>query len=277
LLAELTPHKPLRQILITHHHPDHIGLAGWLRDRTGCTVRTTRTAYQLSTRARQPRTDAEREAAAAFAQRHGVGDARELMVGFWCGDYYTRIVSPPPPVADYLVHGEEVPLGEQLWRVTLLQGHARDHVVLCSGDGSRMIAGDQILPHISPNISVFPAEPLADPLSEYLVSLDALEALGEPLVCPAHGLPFLGLVARCDTLRTHHVAIMRRTLALCREPATVGDLIAGLYPRSIGTFTMALAFGEALAHLRCLETRGLMMREETGERCLFRAQPGADC
>ncbi|MCC6203211.1 MAG: MBL fold metallo-hydrolase [Gammaproteobacteria bacterium] len=272
ILPELEAGRPLRQILITHHHPDHIGLAGWLRERTGCAVRMTRTAFTLSGRARQPATAEERAEAVEFARRHGVAAALELMVGFWCGDYYARIVSEPE-VDGWLEDGMELPIGERTWRVALLQGHARDHAVLRSTDGGWLIAGDQVLPNISPNVSVFPSDPLTDPVGDFLVSLDRLEQFGEPLICPAHGMPFRGLAARCAALRAHHAEVLRRTLALCREPVTVGDVITGLYPRSVGTFNMALAFGEALAHLRCLEVRGEVVREESPGRCLFRATP----
>lgn len=271
LLPELEQQKPLRQVLITHHHPDHIGLAGWLRARTGCSVRMTRMAFATARNARSPAGSSVRESLADFARLHGVDDSLDLMTGFWCGEFYERIVTEVPEVDSYIEDGETLMIGGVQWQSILMQGHAHDHVVLASSDRQLLISGDQILPHISPNISVYPSESLANPLEEYLASLDQLKTLGEPLICPSHGNVFRGLAQRCDQLREHHQEILRRTLSICDKPSTVRSVLEQLYPRAVGTFNMALAFGEALAHLRYLESIKLVYRVTVGGNCLFQA------
>jgi glyoxylase-like metal-dependent hydrolase (beta-lactamase superfamily II) len=129
-----------------------------------------------------------------------------------------------------------------------------------------MIAGDQVLPKISPNVSVWPQEPDADPLALFLHSLDRFRALpADTLVLPSHHDPFIGLSLRLDQLAEHHHQRLAETLEACRVPSTAVDVLQRLFPRPLDDHQLFFAIGESLAHLHHLERRGDLERAAHGD------------
>jgi glyoxylase-like metal-dependent hydrolase (beta-lactamase superfamily II) len=164
--------------------------------------------------------------------------------------------------------GEEVKLGEHLWRVVVGSGHSPEHACYYCPELKLLISGDQILPRISSNVGVFPTEPDADPLNEWLTSLARIKALvpDEVLVLPAHNDPFHGLHARIDDLIGGHERGLERLRKLIAEPKRVIDVFSALFRRPIDDNNLNLATGESLAHLNYLLARGeaVRMRDENG-------------
>jgi glyoxylase-like metal-dependent hydrolase (beta-lactamase superfamily II) len=126
-----------------------------------------------------------------------------------------------------------------------------------------LISSDQVLPKISPNISVQAHEPDGDPLARYLLSLAKLREAVPPetLVLPSHNLPFCGLHTRIASLTAHHRARCDEVLEACENPRTAAQLLPVLFRRTLDGHQMGFALGEALAHLHYLMHQGALRRD----------------
>ncbi|HZV08871.1 MAG TPA: MBL fold metallo-hydrolase, partial [Novosphingobium sp.] len=194
----------------------------------------------------------------AFYRAAGWSEAEldEVLAGLGA---FGQIVAPLPSQFAALREGQRLTIGARSWEVLMGQGHSPQHALLhCAADGL-LISGDQVLPDISSNVSVYPQEPAADPLSDWLASLAAIRRRvpDDTLVLPAHGRPFRGLHARIDALIDGHERGLARLHARLTEPQRAVDVFGALFRQKIGPRTLQMATGECLAHLACLGTRGL--------------------
>jgi glyoxylase-like metal-dependent hydrolase (beta-lactamase superfamily II) len=155
-----------------------------------------------------------------------------------------------------------VEIGGREWRVIVGEGHAPELACLYCAETGVLISGDQILPRISPNVSVPPHEPDGDPLARYLRSLDKLRRAlpAETLVLPSHNLPFRGVHARIDELAAHHRERCDEVLVACARPQSAADLLPVLFRRRLDRHQTAFALGESLAHLHYLYGHGELDR-----------------
>lgn len=252
--------RRIERIVVTHAHPDHVGLASWLAARFAAPVSMSRAAHQSLTAqlAREP--EAVRERVLGFLHAHGLADAADAP-GL-ARPSHRRWQGPPPDLDLPLGDGEALPLAGEEWCAIEAGGHAVGHLCLHAPGRRLLVAGDQVLPTISPNVSVMPGAPRANPLREYLDSLERIAGCGEQtLVLPSHGRPFHGLVRRCTDLRRHHLQQLERLRDLCREPRTAGDLLPHMFGRALRGLHRLLGLGEALAHLHCLEADGELERQ----------------
>jgi glyoxylase-like metal-dependent hydrolase (beta-lactamase superfamily II) len=259
--------RPIGRILVTHYHPDHIGLAGWLAERFAAPLWITEQEW-LHARMMTGKGAAADFAGAArrFARRAGLSaDDSELFAERHAG--YREGVPSVPPTHVRLVDGMDVTIGGRVWRVIVGEGHAPELACLYCAELGVLIAGDQILPRISPNISVPPHEPDADPLALYLRSLARLRRALPPdaLVLPSHNLPFFGLHTRIDELAAHHRERCAEVIAACSRPTSAADLLPVLFRRPLDRHQTAFALGEALAHLHYLVGAGEIERTAAGE------------
>ena len=126
-----------------------------------------------------------------------------------------------------------------------------------------LISGDQVLRRITSNVSVFPTEPDADPLSEWLASLASIKkrVSDDVLVLPSHNEPFRGLHARLDALIAGHEERLTRLAAELTTPKRAVDVFGLLFRRRVGVEMLSMATGESVAHLNCLMARGLIARQ----------------
>jgi glyoxylase-like metal-dependent hydrolase (beta-lactamase superfamily II) len=151
--------------------------------------------------------------------------------------------------------------------VVVGRGHAPEHACLYSAERALFVSGDQILPHITPNVSVWPDDPDGDPLAAYLASLPVMRRVSaDVLVLPSHGRPFTGLHRRCDELVRHHAERLELTLAACEAPCTAYDVMNALFARDLDPHQTTFAIGEAIAHLNRLVGLGLVRRERRERR-----------
>lgn len=263
LLAGPLGGRPLRRVLVTHHHPDHVGLAGWFQARQGAELLASRTAWlfaRMLTLDEQPRPTPE---TLSFWRASGMAPAiyaeRERERPFNFAD----TVAPLPLGFTRLSEGGVLKAGGRSWDIRLGQGHAPDHVTLWSRDDRLVIGGDQLLPSISPNLGVYPTEPMADPVSDWMASCARLAAFArdDQLVLPGHKLPYLGLPTRLAQLAENHVGALARLLDHLASPRSAAECFLPLFRREIGKAEYGLALAESVAHLNHLLLKGDVARE----------------
>ena len=263
ILDEKMDGRPLKRIIVTHMHPDHIGNAGWLHRKTGAALWISRLEYVTC---RMLCADTGRdapEAAIEFYTRAGwpeeaLQSYRERFGRFGMG------VSTMPDSFHRLSHGDRFAMGGEDWQVITGNGHSPEHSCLYCPALNVLISGDQLLPRISSNVSVHPTEPEADPLSDWMDSCARLKLAvpADVLVLPAHNEPFTGAHDRLQGLIDgHEKALGRLKKRLGEEPRRVVDTFPAIFGRKIGDDLIGLATGEALAHLNCLMGRGEIRRE----------------
>jgi glyoxylase-like metal-dependent hydrolase (beta-lactamase superfamily II) len=252
--------KPLRLIVVTHLHPDHAGLAGWLQARHGIPVWTSRDTERQMRELLEPATEERLAERFAFFRSHGIADVHSLGPSL-SGERYRAVVSGVPDIAHYPRDAEEVTWDTGTWRWLATDGHAMGHLCLHAPSLRVLITGDQILPTISPNVSLNAWSADGNPLDSYLRSLERLNALDrDTLVLPSHGRPFLGLQARVRELRDHHHKHLDQLREACREPRTASELLSVMFRRRLTGFHQFLAMGEAIAHLEYLTSKGQLAR-----------------
>jgi len=245
-------------VIVTHLHPDHIGLAGWMTRKFNCRLWMTRLEYL---QCRMLVADTGREAPedginfykAAGWDEDAIENYRTRFGGFGKAIYQL------PDSYRRVDDGEEFDIGGRTWRIITGNGHSPDHACLYCPELKVLISGDQVLPRISSNVSVFPTEPDADPLTDWMTSCAKVkrEAPDDVLVLPAHNDPFHGLHARLDHLIAgHERSLSRLEQVLGKAPRRAVDVFGALFARPIGPELVGMATGESLAHLNCLIERG---------------------
>ncbi len=252
--------KPVTRVLLTHHHPDHIGLLGWFAEH-GAEVLATRTAWLMGRMLTLDRTEKYGPAHIDFRRKAGVVGAALEAYAAEKPFNFADCVAPVPLGFTGLHEGQEIRLGGRDWTVRLGSGHAPDHATLWSGE--TVLTGDQVIPGISPNIGVYPTEPDADPLAEWLESCERLMAFATPgqLALPGHKLPFRGLPFRLESQIENHLSALDRIRdALTRSEPTAVELMPAIFKREIGGSQHGLALVEAVAHMNHLWRTGEAMR-----------------
>jgi glyoxylase-like metal-dependent hydrolase (beta-lactamase superfamily II) len=250
--------RRLTRLIVTHHHPDHIGLAGWLCERFALPLLITQTSYlgcltiSLSPGALDAKPYRD------FYLRHGLDAATTQRVATQ-GHGYLRMVSGLPPTFERIVAGDTLTIGSRSFEVLTGNGHAPEQAMLYCAADNVFLAADQVLARITPNISVWAVEPTGDPLGLYLRSLGELKARipADVLVLPGHQLPFHGLHERSDELIAHHEMRCSLIAAACREaPRSAAELVPVLFTRQLDPHQMSFAFSEVQAHVNYMLRRG---------------------
>lgn len=260
IFAEPLGRLPVTRVIVTHYHPDHIGLADWLTRRWQVPLWVTEKEW-LFARVMSGGAEDFGPLRRSFAQRAGLGEAESEIFG-QREHSYRRGVPSVPASFQRLHDGMTIDIGGREWRVIVGEGHAPELACLYCPETAVLISGDQVLPRISPNVSVQAHEPDDDPLARYLSSLGKLrEAVpADALVLPSHNLPFFGLHARIASLAAHHRARCDEVLAACGEPKTAMQLLPLLFRRALDRHQLGFALGEALAHLHYLMHQGVLDR-----------------
>lgn len=274
LLAEDLGGRPVTRVLVTHMHPDHAGLAGWLTERFGCRLWMTRTEF-LTARSIATRTGAEpTQGIEEFCRRAG-WQADEIAANIARRTNMARLYAAFPDSFKRLRDGDALSIGGREWRVIAGGGHTPEHACLHCPDLDLLIAGDKVLPKISSNISVDAAEPDDDPLGEWFETLARLRdhVPDSVLVLPSHKHCFRGLHARIDALVADQQEALSRLACALATPKRVIDLFETLFNRPIersNVSLLSLATGETTALLNHLLMLGSIERWTENGVTLYR-------
>ena len=249
--------RALTRVIVTHLHPDHAGCAGWLAERFGIDLWMTREEYLLC---RVLVADTGKPAPREALQFYRAAGFEEAQLGRYAEHFgaFGRVVAPLPLSHRGLAEGMELRIGDHCWEVLIGRGHSPEHACLLDRERRLLIAGDQLLPTISSNVSVYPTEPKADPLRLWFQSLASLEQAlpSDVLVLPAHGEPFRGAHGRLRELAAEHERGLQALRELCRTPQRAVDVFPALFKSAITDRNLIMAAGEAISHLNYLIERG---------------------
>lgn len=255
----------IKFIVLTHHHPDHYGLAGWFQQRSGAQVRLSQVAWDNANRLWGEEETFSDELTEAFI-RHGLAeelitDVRDHMSGF------RHRVSPHPVAPIIIGHGGSLEMGGIRWTIHGGEGHAPGHLIFYDATGRRLLCGDQVLPDISPNIGWMPGgDP--DPLGSFLNSLQELHQLEVSIAFPGHRDPFMSYRQRIEELLEHHERrLLRMAELIGDEQRTAFETCEGLFGTRLrgNTHNLRFALAETIAHLVHMEKRQMVERVKSGD------------
>jgi glyoxylase-like metal-dependent hydrolase (beta-lactamase superfamily II) len=255
--------RRLKSLIVSHFHPDHVGLAGWLCERYGLELTMPRPEYLHTLLLQFAPADYGEEVFRPFYQRHGLSaEATEIVLSR--GHEYLKRTTGVPASYHRIKHGDTLAVGSRQFQVLTGGGHALEQAMLYRPEEQLFIAADQVIARISPNVSVHPMEPGLDALGIYLTSLRAIKASVSPdvLVLPGHGLPFHGLHHRVEELIAHHGQRCGEIAVACKEaPMSVAEIVPVLFTRPLDAHQTGFAFGEVLAHVNHMLGRGELRLE----------------
>lgn len=266
LFAGVMGGRPVKRVIVTHFHPDHAGLAGWLTERFGVPLLMPLTEWTFGRMLSLERDGQSLGAYSTFYRRAGFSAEMMATVSRRLGGY-GKIVSTIPSAIERIADGDNIDINGRSWRMIVGRGHSPEHACLYCETADVLISGDQVLPRISPNVSVWPQEPEGQPLALYLETLARLhgDIAGDPLVLPSHNWPFKGLHGRLEDLQAHHAERLDETLDALHAPSSAVEVLRRLFTRELDEHQTFFAIGETLAHLHHLMADGRVVRSSDAD------------
>jgi glyoxylase-like metal-dependent hydrolase (beta-lactamase superfamily II) len=261
--------RPITHLIVTHHHPDHVGNCRWICDRWSITPTITMGEHAPATMLMGERGSERCSACVAFYLRHGLPEASaRQFTDHWNSNH--DLFSPLPERCERIEDGNVIRIGESDWRVIVAQGHAPEQALLHSAQHNLLISGDQILPRTTPNVSILEENPGWNPLLLFLESNRRVaEICADGLVLPSHNLPFFGLHSRVSDLhRLRQERLTKLERELKRKPQTAADLVPSLFG-DLYNDEIVFALGEVIAQLHYLVAQGRAKRIAGNRNVIF--------
>jgi glyoxylase-like metal-dependent hydrolase (beta-lactamase superfamily II) len=243
--------RRLTRLIVTHFHPDHIGLAGWLCERFDLPLLTSQISYLGCLNVSLSPGALDAKPYHDFYLQHGLSPEITAQVATR-GHDYLKMVDNLPPTFMRLVDGDTLKIGNRTFSILTGEGHAPEQIMLYSAADRLFFAADQVLAKITPNVSVWAVDPDGDPLGLYMRSLRQLQTVipDDVLVLPGHQLPFYGLHHRASQLMGHHEVRCAMIADACRPaPKSAAELLPVLFPKVLDPHQMSFAFSEVQAHI----------------------------
>lgn len=267
---------PILRVIVTHMHPDHIGLAHWLCARWKVRLWISATDYTMARIGTEGPTGFGGDSAALFFAAHGLNDPETVAKVKGRSNYFPTLVPSVPRQYRRMMDGDTLTIGGRQWTCISGYGHAPEHISLYCGELKVLIGGDMMLPRISTNVSVYDQEPESNALKQFLDSIDKFRALdARTLTLPAHGKPFTGLFERIQQLHDHHRERLAEVMQACTtRPCSAADMLPVLFKRTLDLHQTTFAMGESIAHLHALWFEGRLQRT-LGEDGVYRFQAAA--
>ena len=254
---------PVLRVIVTHMHPDHVGLAHWLCARWKAPLWISMTDYITARQWSSAEGGSSNggQAAVDHFSRHGLRNEETLEGIRARSSYYSGLVPSVPDQFVRILNGDKLQIGGKTWEAIVGYGHAPEHMSLFCNDNKVLISGDMVLPRISTNVSVHNYEPEGNPLQLYLDSLDRYNHLPQDtLILPSHGRPFKGLHERIAQQHAHHKERLDEVIEACQVPHSAFDILPVMFKRKLDTHQTTFAMGEAIAHLHMLYYSGKLSR-----------------
>ena len=258
LLADTMEGRPVVRVVATHGHVDHIGLTGWMVERFGAAFAGTFAEWVWARLSHTHNIPGARSAHRDYLVRNGFPseDAEDLVES---RSGFIDLSTPLPGSLEEIRQGGTVRMGGRDWDVIVTAGHAFEHASFHCRESGLLIAGDHLLPKISPVIAVYEMLPNADPLGDFLASFPAFDGIADDaLILPSHGLPYYGIRERIGELAEHHRLRLDATWELLRSPQTGIALTRAMFPHIEGAANLGFALGETLAHVNHLMRKGIV-------------------
>jgi glyoxylase-like metal-dependent hydrolase (beta-lactamase superfamily II) len=254
--------RPASHVIVTHMHPDHVGCAGFLAHHFDVDLWMTRDEYMMC---RILVADTGREAPEEGVHFYkDAGFTEDQLHNYQKAfGFFGKFVTPLPEAYKRMSDGDTLAVGAHNWRVITGGGHSPEHACMYDSERNILISGDLLLPTISSNVSVWPTEPLANPLQDWFDALQKLRAAvpEDVLVLPAHGKPFRGAHPRIDAMIREHEERLDTLREFCVQPQRAVDVFPAIYRSRIDDRNRIMATGEALAHLHYLVCAGELRAE----------------
>ncbi|NBS72675.1 MAG: MBL fold metallo-hydrolase [Betaproteobacteria bacterium] len=278
IFAHLLENKPILRVVVTHMHPDHIGLAHWLCERWKAPLWISYSDFYMA-RVQVMNTEGHGgEAVANFFLSHGLDNPQTIQEIRNRHHYFKNLVPSVPRQMHRLMDGQTIKIGAHYWQCISGYGHAPEHMALSCSSLNVLISGDMILPRITTNISVFEFEPESNPLQLFLDSLlKYLPLHQDTLVLPSHGRPFVGIHRRIEQLQEHHAERLAEVMSACtQKPCHAKEIMDIMFPRKLDTHQTTFALGESIAHIHMLWRQGQLTRHKNDQGVyLFSASVGS--
>jgi len=257
----------IRRIILTHAHPDHYGMAGWLQDLSGAPVALS--AGEAAFAYAQWHTDSRaHETAATFFGAHGM--PHDLMTTVAEDIANLRLMTHPTPVTvTHLPAGEPLTIGNRVFVPIATPGHSDDHLVFYCAEERLLLCGDAVLIKITPNVGLW-GWTRGNPLAQFLASLDRLAELDVALALPGHGPPITRFHERLEELRIHHAERLTAMERAVGAGATAYEVCTAVFPlQELTSHQMRFAMAETLAHLEYLAAQGRVEQVEYADGAYF--------
>ncbi|MGG4479131.1 MBL fold metallo-hydrolase [Paenibacillus illinoisensis] len=258
--------QDIGQIVLTHHHPDHLGLSGWMQQKSGAPVRMSARSRQEADYMWGPGATIDRVLPEYYRQ-HGMPDEKTVQIAEHMKGFVSQIT--PLPEVTFIEDGEWLDMGSKRWVAIETGGHAPGHLSFYAPESREMLCGDAVLPQISPNISLQPGSD-DQPLLSYLQGLHRLGSLDVEKAYPGHRNPFSHFTDRTSHLLAHHEErLQKMDEHIAERPSNGYDVCVSLFGDRLGTHQLRFAMSETLAHLQELIRRGHIVQEQRADESFF--------